>query len=155
MKAIFVIGRIASGKSTYTKSIRRDNDIVVELGDVVRAIKNTNERIFDISLNAQICEHIQDILNNTSRDRIIISSPRNLEIIDELEKTLQFQEVEYHVMDVPYEICKERFETSKRDKDSKLTYDEALIGDKSIGMEDLMQEMYVSDDKRIKIIKNY
>ena len=155
MKIIFVIGRIASGKSHYISSIAQPNDLVVELGDIVRKIKGKVDRTFDISLNKQISQGVIDKINGSNANRAIVASPRSLEVLFDIIDTIHSDDIEFHVMDVPYDICKQRFERAARAKDKNNTYDQSLAGDAIIGMEDLMDWLGCEEGINVQYIANY
>lgn len=149
-KYIYVIGRIASGKSTYAKYLadqyQKDGvkACIIELGDIVRKIRNNEKRFFDAGLNGPICTEVANIIKAQDADVYIIASARALGLIDDINSVIGItdDQAEYYFMHVPYETCKARYEDASRNKDVELSYDEALKGDESIGMEGLMQEMY-------------
>ncbi len=158
-KVIFVIGRIASGKSTYVKSIQQPQDLVIELGQIVRDVKGTNDRVFDGSMDEVIAKVVKEEIGRTQHltGNIILVAPRSLSLVKTLISIFDNEMyVEYHLLEVPQNICKHRYETAKRDKDQKLTYKEAVAGDKKIGMENLIGWLYDNEyDINLIRIPNY
>ena len=158
-KVIFVIGRIASGKSTYVQSIQQPQDLVIELGQIVRDVKGTNDRVFDGNMDNVIAKVGREEIARTQHltGDIILVAPRSLSLVKTLVSIFDSDTtIEYHLLEVPQNICKHRYDTAKREKDQKLTYREALAGDKKIEMEDLIGWLYDNEyDINLIRIPNY
>ncbi len=158
-KVIFVIGRIASGKSTYVKSIQQPQDLVIELGQIVRDVKGTNDRVFDGSMDEVIAKVVKEEIGRTQHltGNIILVAPRSLSLVKTLISIFDNEmPIEYHLLEVPQNICKHRYETAGREKDQKLAYKEAIAGDKKIGMEELIGWLYDNEyDINLIRIPNY
>ena len=138
MKALFVIGYIASGKSTYVNSIKKEDDLIIELGQVVREITHEEKRVFDNGLDDAIYDYCRDLIGESvdQISRVIFVAPRSVELMDKLTKMIDDYDIVY--LFTPYRIRKMRFDESKRAKDEGITYMEALRKDASIGMEKLV-----------------
>lgn len=150
MKGVFVIGRVASGKSTYVKHIATDKDLVLELGSIARKVKGNSKRFFDNTLDDKIKDYCKkELVENF--EKVYLVSSRSISLVETLSGL--FDDVEYILLDTDDSICRYRFDNNKRFKDTDITYEEAIKGDKSIGMEDLI--VWVKKQSKTTIIKNY
>ena len=143
LKALFIVGYIASGKSTYTNSIQEDDDLIIELGSVVRYLTKTEKRVFDNDLDDAIYEYCRDLIGESidQISRVIFVAPRSPKLMERLMGMIGRENCEIRFMFVPFSIREKRFIESKRDKDNNISYLEALRKDASIGMEDLIDNL--------------
>ena len=142
MKALFVIGYIACGKSTYVESIRQQDDLVIELGSVVRELTHQEERVFDNNLDNAIYEYCKELIGQYCDQitRVIFVAPRSPQLMDKLVTIIKDYDIVF--LGSSYKVREERFNKSKRAKDEGLTYDEALRKDDSIGMGKLVHYLF-------------
>jgi dephospho-CoA kinase len=127
----FVCGQLCSGKTLYSKTLTHINDSVyVEVGDIVRKIKNSNDRgVLQNSkeLHNKIVEEIMRLSIVNGSKQLVISGVRQKEILEIfLDATLLW-------IECPASIRKQRYLDRKRDGDSQ-TFEEAEQGDISLGI---------------------
>ena len=142
MKALFVVGYIACGKSTYVESIRQQDDLVIELGSVVRELTHQEERVFDNNLDDAIYEYCKELIGQyiDQITRVIFVAPRSPQLLDKLVTIIDDYDIVF--LSSTYSVREARFNKSKRAKDEGLTYDEALRKDDSIGMGRLVDNLF-------------
>lgn len=142
MKALFVVGYMACGKSTYVESIRQQDDLVIELGSVVRKLTHQEERVFDNNLDDAIYEYCKELIGqyNDQITRVIFVAPRSPQLLDKLVTIIDDYDIVF--LSSAYSVREARFNKSKRAKDEGLTYDEALRKDDSIGMGRLVDNLF-------------
>lgn len=155
MKILFVLGYAASGKSTYVESIRRADDDVVEIGDIVRSLSGKEKRVFKSSLDKDIINVLKHRILNSSAERVIISSPRNERILKAVRGLVGRENVYVDILDVPYAVRKTRFYARHAAKDDGTRYEDVLAGDRSIGLDELIaKETKASkQDPNIRVVQ--
>lgn len=155
IESLFVIGYIASGKSTYVESIKRPDDLVIELGSIVREITHQEKRTFDNNLDDAIYDYCRDLIgeNIDQISRVIFVAPRSPKLLDRLIKMTDNYKIVY--LFVPPRIREARFYNSKRAKDEGISYEDALRKDASIGMEILIDKLIHGDWGSFESVQNF
>lgn len=153
MEIIFVVGYIATGKTYYTNSIKRENDVVIELGSIVREITKQQSRVFDNNLDDVIYKRCLEIIQKNTSKRIIIVAPRSPYLMEKLVNITNNHEI--HYLDVLSEIREQRFIESHRIKDINLSYQDAVRGDLILGLDVLIEKLLKGKYGKFKIINNY
>lgn len=153
MEIIFVVGYIATGKTYYTNSIKRENDVVIELGNIVREITKQQSRVFDNNLDDVIYKRCLEIIQKNTSKRIIIVAPRSPYLMEKLINITNNHEI--HYLDVLSEIREQRFIESHRIKDINLSYQDAVRGDLILGLDVLIEKLLKGKYGKFKIINNY
>lgn len=125
----FVCGQLCSGKTLYSKALAQiSNGLYVEVGDIVRQIKQTEDRkILQDSkhLSVAIIERLKWLaVNNTE---LIVSGVRQKEILEAFpDSTLLWVEC-------TKKERKRRYKNRAREGDSQ-TFEEAEQGDIGLGI---------------------
>lgn len=125
----FVCGQLCSGKTLYSKTlVQIDSSLYVEVGDVVRKLKNTtNRHLLQDSkyLCSSIIEYLKD--NTEMFDKIVISGVRQKEILEAFPKATLLW------IECPTEVRSQRYMARKREGDTQ-TFEEAEQGDIDLGI---------------------
>ena len=130
----FVCGQLCSGKTLYSKALAQISEgLYVEVGDIVRQIKQTEDRKLlqdSKDLSAAIIERLKWLsVNNTE---LIISGVRQKEILEAFPKcTLLWVEC-------PKEERARRYKNRARQGDSQ-TFEQAEQGDIALGILEVKQ----------------
>ena len=132
----FVCGQLCSGKTLYSKALAQISEgLYVEVGDIVRQIKQTEDRKLlqdSKDLSAAIIERLKWLsVNNTE---LIISGVRQKEILEAfLKSTLLWVEC-------PKEERARRYKNRARQGDSQ-TFEQAEQGDIALGILEVKQHI--------------
>lgn len=157
MKITVVVGKLCSGKSTYTSVQKNEN--IIEIGEIVRQLTSIESRVFDSKLDTEInnklFQRISYSFYHNPQDLYVVGI-RQSSILENLElicKDLGI-EVEIIYLKVPDKIRKQRYIKRKENnnKDSYLTFEMADKYDMDLGLRNLIEEL--ENKKHIKI-KNY
>lgn len=149
-KFIFVVGQAFSGKSTYIKRLKNKYPKVwsIEVGDVVREIKNTHKRIFDKELDKEIAQRIYFKVKtsiNYPCEEIYIVGCRQESLFNSLKNIFEKDgckfDYEFIVLTIPKNIRFERFCRSKDDKNKDLSFEDIEQGEKEIGLIDFINSI--------------
>jgi cytidylate kinase len=132
----FVCGQLCSGKTLYSKALAQICDgVYVEVGDVVRHLKNTQDRKLlqdSKDLSDQIIDYLKAQSKLTSGKDLVISGVRQKEILEAFaDSTLLWVEC-------PKEERSKRYQNRARQGDSQ-TFEEAEQGDISLGILEVKQ----------------
>ena len=132
----FVCGQLCSGKTLYSKALAQICDgVYIEVGDVVRHLKNTQDRKLlqdSKDLSAQIIDYLKAQSKLTSGKDLVISGVRQKEILEAFaDSTLLWVEC-------PKEERAKRYQNRARQGDSQ-TFEEAEQGDISLGILEVKQ----------------
>lgn len=127
----FVCGQLCSGKTLYSKALAQICDGVhIEVGDVVRHLKNTNDRKLlqdSKNLSGQIIEYLKVQSRLTSGKDLVVSGVRQKEILEAFpDSTLLWVEC-------PKNERERRYKNRAREGDSQ-TFEEAEQGDINLGI---------------------
>ena len=149
---IFVAGTICSGKSWFASKLADDLDYdFVEVSRIVGGILSSNMRN-DLQghpeLHHQIIEDIKDIRKSTKKDGLVISGPRQVELLQ------AFPEAETIWMDTPIEVCLHRFYERDADKDGKPTlesFHDFMDKDEELGLKEVEKYITLNNFKKNKI----
>ena len=154
MKQVDIIaGEICAGKDTHvnsrTTSFKR---VHIDLGELVREKFNTKDRVFDNNLETYFIERIQKIiLDNSDCDYFEITGVRQVSLTKKIAAL--FNKVRYIYLVAPRSILKERYESRAALKDKKITFEDAIKGDESLGMKGLQH--YLLTEVETYFIKSY
>ena len=133
----FVCGQLCSGKTLYSKTlVKIDSSLYIEVGDVVRRLKNTTNRHLlqdSKSLCGSIISYLED--NAKSFDKIVISGVRQKEILE------AFPEATLLWIECPKEVRNQRYSKRQRDGDTQ-TFEEAEQGDINLGILEVKQYIF-------------
>lgn len=153
MKVIIICGAICSGKSTY--AARFKGGVTVDIGDIVREIKETAIRVHDKSLDQQIIASLRKRLSAFRKKEltIIVTGIRQTSILEALEAMLKKDTYAKVLLQVPTEVLKQRYKKRNALKDAKLSFEEATARDAALGYKEL--EDRLRQDKTVTIVKNY
>ena len=127
----FVCGQLCSGKTLYSKALAQICDgVYIEVGDVVRHLKNTNDRKLlqdSKNLSGQIIEYLKVQSRLTSGKDLVVSGVRQKEILEAFpDSTLLWVEC-------PKNERERRYKNRAREGDSQ-TFEEAEQGDINLGI---------------------
>jgi dephospho-CoA kinase len=135
----FVCGQLCSGKTVYSKSLMCvANGTYIEVGDIVRKIKNTADRkiLQDTKeLYQQIVEHIKNAYNTSKSQQLIVSGVRQMEILT------AFPDATVLWIECPKEERKKRYQERAREGDSQ-SFEEAEAGDIHLGILGVKQYIF-------------
>ena len=125
----FVCGQLCSGKTLYSKALAQiSNGLYVEVGDIVRQIKQTEDRKLlqdSKHLSVAIIERLKWLaVNNTE---LIVSGVRQKEILE------AFQDSTLLWVECTKKERKRRYKNRAREGDSQ-TFEEAEQGDIGLGI---------------------
>ena len=139
---VFVAGTICSGKTFEAAQLADElNFDLIEISSIVRQILETNKRDKlqgHPELSTQIIERIKDIRRETKKRGIIVSGPRQVEIVK------AFPEAELIWMNTPMKVCFERFQSRADSKDGEFTEDafaDYLRKDDELGLQEVKNYM--------------
>lgn len=147
MKATFIIGEVCSGKDTFANK-NKGELLHIDLGNLVREKFNTENRIFDNSLDEYLTQKVAEKLNE---EDVIITGFRQVSLCKKIEQL--FDEVQYIYLVVPRNILKQRFAQRVAKKDSLLTFEQCIEGDIKLGMTQLQH--YLLTEVECNFIKSY
>lgn len=141
----FVVGKAFSGKSHYVnEKVKEAGGITVEVGEIVRKIKQEEKRIFEGFLSKEITKRIFHILIKvTSNAHVYIVGCRQKSVIEQMLYLCELNHLhlDYNIvyLSASDEIRKERFEKLVDEgKNKGLTFEEIENGDESLGINELI-----------------
>lgn len=145
------MGEICSGKSRFQKSL--DSSVIqIETGQLVREKYNTIERIFDNSLDNYLLDTIYEIIKkNPDADTFCIAGVRQISLLKMLAGL--FDDIELNYLVCPRYILRKRYYKRADGKDSKISFEDAIAGDESLGMSEL--KMFLLTHTECNFIKTY
>jgi cytidylate kinase len=127
----FVCGQLCSGKTLYSKTLTQISECVfVEVGDIVRSIKNTvdREKLQDSkNLFSHITAQLRLLASSNQPKQLVVSGVRQKEILQ------SFPNATVLWIECPQEERKRRYELRAREGDTQ-TFDEAEQGDINLGI---------------------
>lgn len=163
-KIVFVIGKFCSGKSYYKNFVaqlaaengRGDKASFIEIGDVVRSITKSKERVFDNNLDNKIIEIVKDNVNlvRNSSEILYIVGIRQLSVFLSLynEFVSEGYEVFIDYLPTSREQRKTFFENQKKNnskKNDEKTFEEIEEQEKGLGIDQLcsyLVDEFVAND---------
>lgn len=141
----FVVGKAFSGKSYYVnEKIKEVGCVTVEVGEIVRKIKQEEKRIFEGFLSKEIAKRIFHILTKVTLDaHVYIVGCRQKSVIEQMLYLCELNHLhlDYNIiyLSASNEIRKERFEKLvDKEKNKGLTFEEIENGDESLGINELI-----------------
>lgn len=164
---VFVMGRVCSGKNTYTSEQMKQNEeagyrcAMIDIGQLVRCLKNQTKRQFDESLAPVLYELVSSKIDayRYDVDIVYIVGIRQKDLFLRLRQTFS---VEYligiHVLNVPYLVRKKRYEKEQDSlKNQGLSFDEVEKNEVALGVDSLINDLYENYyfDDNFFIIKNF
>lgn len=151
--AIIIAGEICSGKDTLVKTHYNTSDFLqVDLGTLVRKKFQTQERIFNNNLEEYFVEEISKIIASSKPTiTIVITGVRQPSLCKKIADL--FERVSHIYLVVPREILKIRYTHRAAEKDAKLSFEEAIAGDESLGMKSLQN--YLLTEVECHFLKSY
>jgi cytidylate kinase len=127
----FVCGQLCSGKTLYAKSLSQISDSnFVEVGDIVRKLKQTQERreLQDTkSLSSKIIEEIKNEYKSNFNKQLIVSGVRQVEILSAFPDAILLW------IECPKEERQKRYKQRAREGDTQ-SFEEAEAGDINLGI---------------------
>lgn len=132
---IIVVGRLCSGKSYFIdKVLTQDypNSEVIRVGDIARALKKSEDRIIDESLDNAIIEELLKKIRKTSTPTLIIDGIRQFSIYQAVKRFALYSNifVKSFLCVADYIRRKQRYAARKDAKDSKMSFESADFQDK-------------------------
>jgi len=132
----FVCGQLCSGKTLYSKALAHIcNGTFIEVGDIVRSIKSTEDRKSlqnSKNLFETIIKEIKNKVQHEFKHDLVISGVRQKEILQAFENaTLLWVEC-------PKEVRQQRYINRSREGDTQ-TFEEAEEGDINLGILEVKQ----------------
>ena len=150
-KVIFIAGEICSGKDTImNRDYSSEKYKQIDLGQLVREKFNTVDRIFDNNLEPYFIDRIKDIIKD-NKHTYVVTGLRQKTLAKKIVSL--FDEVEFIYLVVPRDILKDRYKKRADKKDAKLSFEDAISGDLSLGMNELQN--YLLTEVKCNFIKNY
>lgn len=125
----FVCGQLCSGKTLYSNTLSdMDKSIYIEVGNLVRRWKNTQDRK-ELQDSKQLADRIISYIKDDAKafDKVVVSGVRQREILE------AFPEATLLWIDCPQEVRKQRYLNRQRDGDSQ-TFEQAEQGDIDLGI---------------------
>ena len=127
----FVCGQLCSGKTLYSKALAQIcKGTYIEVGDVVRHLKNTTDRksLQDSKhLANRIIQHLALQSSLTENTDLVVSGVRQKEILEAFPNSTMLW------VECPESERKKRYENRAREGDSQ-TFEEAELGDINLGI---------------------
>ena len=150
-KVILIAGEICSGKDTIVRRNYSSKEYKqIDLGELVREKYNTIDRVFDNNLEPYFIDRIKDIIKD-NKYTYVITGLRQKTLAKKI--VALFHEVEFIYLVVPREVLKDRYSKRADKKDAKLSFEDAIKGDQSLGMDALQN--YLLTEVECNFIKNY
>tara|TARA_R100000544_G_C2223775_1_gene59241 strand:- start:325 stop:786 length:462 start_codon:yes stop_codon:yes gene_type:complete len=151
-KVILISGEICSGKDTMVRNNYSTKEYKqVDLGQLVRERFQTAERIFDNNLEPYFIERINQLMEDHSEEIFVVTGLRQPTLCKKIADL--FDEVEYIYLTVPRVELKRRYSNRADVKDAKITFEDAIKGDQSLGMKELQH--YLLTEVECNFIKHY
>jgi dephospho-CoA kinase len=140
----FVCGQLCSGKTLYSKTLSQISDcIFVEVGDIVRGLKNTvdREKLQDSKyLFTEIIGHLRLLSTFNKPKQLVVSGVRQKEILE------AFPDATVLWIECPKEERKRRYGIRAREGDSQ-SFENAEQGDINLGILDVKKYILEKDSK--------
>lgn len=127
----FVCGQLCSGKTVYAKALSQTCEgYFIEVGDIVRKLKQTQERkhLQDSKhLSTKIIEEILNEYKSNTPKQLVVSGVRQVEILSAFPDAILLW------VECPKEERKRRYQKRAREGDSQ-EFEEAEAGDINLGI---------------------
>ena len=150
-RAIFLSGEICSGKDTTVENQYAELPYSqIDLGNLVREHFATEERVFSDQLEPMFIKRIQEIIAADDSQHgkgfiiYVITGLRQVTLLKKIAAL--FNVVDYVWLKCPRYILKERYASRAAAKDAKITFEEAIAGDESLGMKGLQNYLLTEVD---------
>ena len=133
----FVCGQLCSGKTLYSNTLSdMDKSIYVEVGNLVRRWKNTQDRK-ELQDSKQLADKIISYIKDDTKafDKVVVSGVRQKEILK------AFPEATLLWIECPKEVRKQRYLARQRDGDTQ-TFEEAEQGDIDLGILEVKEYIF-------------
>jgi len=151
-RAIFISGEICSGKDTIIQTkYNTDEYFHIDLGQLVREKFQTQERIFDNNLEPYFVERVSNFISENPDKIFVITGLRQPTLAKKLEGL--FGNFTHYYLVVPREELKRRYDSRASIKDKKISFEDAIKGDQSLGMKEL--QYYLLTEAQCNFINNY
>lgn len=151
-RAIFISGEICSGKDTQIENRYSSEEFVhIDLGQLVREKFQTQDRIFDNNLEPYFIERILQIIDENPDKIFVITGLRQPTLARKLERL--FDDFKHIYLVVPRYELQRRYEARASVKDKKISFEDAIKGDQSLGMKEL--QYYLLTEVECEFVKNY
>ncbi len=153
-KIIIILGRVASGKDTFAATLI--NHTQIDIGSIVREIKQQEQRVFDKDLDDEIMYQLKEKLKDNPTTNFVITGIRQKGILQYLIVNCEAHFIEYECiyLEVPDEELKRRFICRQNFKDIGLSFEEVIERDGELGLNEI--EKYIKENQELfTIIKNY
>ena len=138
----FICGQLCCGKTVFAKAFANTTDgVYVEIGDIVRSIKNSQDRQQlqnSKELSSEIISHLNLRANEVFPKQLIASGPRQVEILK------AFPEATMLWIECPTQTRKARYNFRARQGDT-MSFEDADKGDVDLGILEIKQ--YILDRK--------
>lgn len=136
----FICGQLCSGKTKAALAYANiSGGVFIEVGDILRHIKQTSDRSVLQNTKALVDEviiYLKDAMSDSSLSaNWIICGARQKEILE------AFPESTYIWIDVPESVRKQRYEKRSREGDER-AFEEAEQGDIDLGILDVKQYIF-------------
>lgn len=147
MKIKIVVGEICSGKSSYIQKLRLKacNENVsftkIDIGDIVREITATENRVFDQDLDTHIISKVNDIIDqeiNLKTGLLVIGGIRQKSILDAITSMCDVEKISITELQASNDTRKARYERRDAEKDLLISFEDADKKDKQLGLTDLI-----------------
>ena len=152
-RLIVVLGKVASGKSTFAQTLI--NHTQIDIGSIVREIKKQEERVHNQSLDKQIIQYLDYKLLLNRETNFVITGIRQYSILKHLiYNSSSLDDIDLIWLEVSKEELKRRFLNRQFEKDKDLTFEEVIKRDAELGLTEI--ENFIEKNQSLfTIIKNY
>lgn len=157
-KVIFIAGEICSGKDTMMSNKYQGIQYKqIDLGSLVREKFQTEERIFNNNLEEYFVERIKEIqaidddVFGKNFITYVVTGLRQPSLAKKI--CAIFDQAEFNYLVAPRCILKQRYLDRGANKDKKITFEDAIAGDQSLGMKEL--QVYLLTEVECNFIKSY
>lgn len=130
---ILVCGNIACGKGTYCQT-KYAGYAHITVSDIVKRLSNQTERS-ELGKTAHLDNAIVEALIQQidQYNKVVVDGIRQVSILYELEQYYESEIKKIVWLDVPRDVCEQRF-ASRQDKKDNLDYDAATKSDEQLGI---------------------
>lgn len=135
MKITAIIGQVCTGKDYFAN--RYFSDVIrIDIGDIVRKIKDTPNRVHDIKLDDAIIKELWvQLTQNVTNKPVVVTGIRQYSIYHWLERATDDLTTVH--LKAPASALKQRFIKRADPKDAGVTFEEVIARDNSIGLGEL------------------
>ena len=155
MNITIIIGPLCSGKTYFLNQID-DKDRKIDVGNIVRKIKNQELRVFEQHLDQNILNELYKEIQQAQllNQNIYIAGIRQLSILISLEFYIQNLTSTYQrfFLNIDQQIRKERFNLRNSDKDVHLSFEEIEQKDDQLGLRELSNYCLNIDRDKTKVV---